>query len=78
MSDPDDDIGIVYVLKLGSARFLSGALIAATFAYPVMLALGILHSYWRGVPAFGYLATVILLWAFRLVVPYAVKTRDFE
>ena len=44
-------------------------LILATFLFslvvcwPIMIALGILHSEWSGVPAFGFLQTFVLVWA---------------
>lgn len=52
---------------------VTGGLLLATFVYalasawPVMIALGVLHSQWNGVPAFGFLAVFVLLWAADLV-----------
>jgi hypothetical protein len=37
------------------------AFLIALAVWPVMVALGVLHSYWSGVPAFGFFATLILL-----------------
>jgi hypothetical protein len=59
-------------------RFLTGGLIAATYAPIVMLALGALHAIWHQVPAAGYWATMVVLWAFRLLTPYTVKAKEPE
>lgn len=53
--------GVCFGLLLATFLF---ALVAA---WPVMIGLGILHSHWSGVPAFGFLATLALLWAADLV-----------
>lgn len=56
---------------LGAALGVAVVLFAAGFAlagaFPVMIAMGILHSYWHGVPAFGFWATLVLLWALAVV-----------
>ena len=48
--------------------------IAILGGLPLMLALGICHHQWPQVPAFGFWASVALLWALRVVVPYPSKT----
>ena len=45
-------------------------------AWPVMIALGILHTYWHGVPAFGFLATWVLLWATAVVASRIFPSRE--
>ncbi len=41
-----------------------------------MLAFGVLHSYFRHVPAFSYLETFLLVYAFKLLVTPARKEAD--
>ena len=41
-----------------------------------MIALGILHTYWHGVPAFGFLATWVLLWATAVVASRIFPSRE--
>jgi hypothetical protein len=41
---------------------------AALFTYPVMLAFGIVHSYFNRVPAFGLFATFAIVFAVRSVI----------
>jgi hypothetical protein len=73
---------ITWLLALAVGVFV--VLIAAAFAlagaWPVMIGLGILHSYWHQVPAFGFLATAVLLWGLGIVLsrlhPSAVTKDD--
>ncbi len=45
------------------------ALVALLVAWPVMIAFGILHSYFAGVPAFGFFEVAALAWAVRCLMP---------
>lgn len=57
----------IYGGLFGIALVAFAAGFAVVGAFPVMLALGILHSYWHGVPAFGFLPTLVLLWGLAVV-----------
>ena len=55
------------IVAMGVVSLVSGFLVAALGAWPVMISLGTLHSQWAGVPAFGFWATLVLLWAAMVV-----------
>jgi hypothetical protein len=66
------------LLGIGAGAFvlLISGVCFVFFAWPVMVALGILHAHWHVVPAFGYLATLVILWALRIVTPFSTKVTD--
>lgn len=57
---------------------LIGGLIAFVQAWPVMIALGILHSHWPSVPPFSYLECVALTWAWAVVWTVVGRELKFQ
>lgn len=49
------------------AVVLSAVLVSVLYTYPLMLAIGVLHSYWKVVPAFGFFETFVVYIAYRAV-----------
>lgn len=54
---------------IGFGTVLISAVSAAAGAWPVIIAVGIVHHHWRIVPAFGFWAALVLLVALRMILP---------
>jgi hypothetical protein len=61
---------VVLSLLFGLVAIAALAAISLFGAFPVMLALGIIHSAAPAVPAFGFFATWVLVWAFSSVCSF--------
>jgi uncharacterized BrkB/YihY/UPF0761 family membrane protein len=61
-------VAVLLVFLIAVPLLLFAGLLALIGAFPVMIAFGVLHSYFHGVPPFGYWATAVLLWASAVVL----------
>ena len=69
-------MGMVARIGIGLVVATAWAIFSVLYAWPVMVALGVLHGQWRVVPAFGFWQVGIVLLAIRLVTPRQTQLTD--
>jgi hypothetical protein len=57
----------VLILLFGIGLVVTMGLISALAAFPFMLAAGVLHGFWPEIPAFSFLQSLVLVWAWGVV-----------
>lgn len=56
-----------------AALFFGCLIFAFICTWPIMISLGVLHSYFHAVPAFGFLAVMVMLWGADLMSKLLLK-----